>query len=77
MLNNFINEKINFKKCWNSKNWCKNKNILILGQGQSIKKYNNFLLNFVKKNKCFVLSLNINKHFNKKLIKYFVVSNEF
>ncbi len=76
MLNNFINEKINFKKCWNSKNWCKNKNILILGQGQSIKKYNNFLLNFVKKNKCFVLSLNINKHFNKKLIKYFVVSNE-
>ena len=37
MLNNFINEKINFKKCWNSKNWCRNRNILILGQGQSIK----------------------------------------
>ncbi len=76
MLNNFINEKINFKKCWNSKNWCKNKNILILGQGQSVKSNNSFLLRFIKKNKCNVLSLNINKYFNNSMINFYVVANE-
>ena len=76
MLNNFINEKINFKKCWDSKNWCKNRNILILGQGQSIKRNNSFLVKFIKKNKCKVLSLNINKYFNKNLINFFVVAHE-
>ena len=36
-LQNIVNDKLNFRNCWNAKEWC-NKNILILGQGNSIKK---------------------------------------
>ena len=33
----FVNYK-NFKGNWNANNWCFNKNLIILGQGPSLKK---------------------------------------
>ena len=75
-LQNIIEEKINFKSAWNASGWCKNKNILILGQGQSIKKNKNLITNFIKKNKCKVISLNINERIESKFINKYVACNE-
>lgn len=60
---------------WNAKNWCKNKNLLIVGKGEYIKKYKDELIYFIKKNKPIVVSLNFNKDISKKYIDYFIVSN--
>lgn len=75
-LQNILNDKLNFKKCWNGLEWCKNKNILILGQGNSIKKNYRKILDFIDKKKCQVLSLNINKTMKDKYIKYYLACNE-
>lgn len=75
-LQDLLNEKLKFKKCWNAKNWCRNENILILGQGKSIKNKYKKILKFIKNNKCIVLSLNINKVFPDKHINYYVACNE-
>lgn len=75
-LQNLLNENMNFKNCWNGLEWCKNKNILILGQGNSIKKHYNKILDFIDKKKCQVLSLNINKDMKDKYIKYYLACNE-
>ncbi len=75
-LQNIVNDKLNFRDCWNAKEWCNKKNILILGQGNSIKKNYNKIINFIKKKQCQVLSLNINKHINDKFIKYYLACNE-
>ena len=48
-LQNIVNDKLNFRDCWNAKEWCNKKNILILGQGNSIKKNYNKIINFIKK----------------------------
>ena len=74
MLKDLINEKTNGS--WNAKNWCKNKNILILGQGKSIKNDRNKILKLIKKNSCKVLSLNINKMIEEKYIDHFLACHE-
>ena len=58
-----------------SEDWAKENNVLIVGQGDSI--YNNLkkIEIFVKKNKCLVLSLNINKFLKNKFVDYYIASN--
>jgi len=65
-----------FLGTWNAKNWCKNKNILLLGQGDSIKKYKTDIEELIKYKKLKVISLNINEIINKKFITCYVASNE-
>lgn len=76
LLQDLLNEKIQFKKCWNAKNWCKNRNILILGQGKSIRKRVKDILKIIKNKNCIVLSLNINNTIPDKLINYYVACHE-
>ena len=74
MLKDLINKKVNGD--WNAKNWCKNKNILILGQGDSIKDNKNKILKLIKNQSCKVLSLNINKMIEEKYIDHFLACHE-
>ena len=70
-----IDNKIDHKIEALPKNWAKEKNVLIVGQGESIIKNLNYIKNFIKKNNCKVLSLNINKYLDKKFINFYVASN--
>ncbi len=58
---------------WNAKNWCLNRNILLLGQGKSLKSQNikNLIKKFIVINKPIVVSLNINNFVSKELIDYY------
>lgn len=71
-----INENITLKNNWNAKNWCNKQNVLILGQGKSVEAKKEKILSFIKKNKCKVISLNINKYLEKKFIDYYVACHE-
>jgi 4-hydroxy 2-oxovalerate aldolase len=69
--------KNNFKiKRWSAKNWCYNKKVLIIGQGDSVKKYSEEIISFIKLYKPITISLNINKIINHKFISKFIESNE-
>ena len=74
ILKDLINKKVNGN--WNAKNWCKNKNILILGQGNSLKDNKNKILKLIKNQSCKVLSLNINKMIEEKYIDHFLACHE-
>ena len=58
----------------NLKNWSKNSDVLILGNGPKLKFQKSTIEEFIKKNKTKVISLNINKIISYKLINYFVAS---
>ena len=71
-----INEKIILKNNWNAKNWCSQKNVLIVGQGKSVNTYKEKIFEFIKKNRCKVLSLNINSYLEKKFIDFYVACHK-
>ena len=73
----FIDNK-NIKGNWKVNNLFRNKNILLLGQGNSLSnKYNlNKIKNYILKSKCIVISININKFIPEYLVDYFISSNE-
>ena len=75
-LKELIQEKIDFKSAWNAKDWCKNKNILLLGAGSSITRNKEEISKFIKKRKCKVVSLNINEKLDRKFINFYVACNE-
>ncbi len=75
-LKDLINEKINLKNNWNAKNWCLNRNVLIVGQGASVRKNREKIIKFVKTKKCRVLALNINTMLENKIIDYYVACHE-
>ena len=66
--------KNNFKGSWNAKNWLLNKNLLIIGQGPSVKKKLEVekIKKFIIRNKPIVVSININKYFPKQFVDYYV-----
>ena len=53
---------------WAPQNDIKNKEVLILGNGPSVKKYNKAITNYIKKNKPYVIGFNIEKSVNENLI---------
>tara|TARA_Y100000389_G_C17447666_1_gene512623 strand:+ start:707 stop:2263 length:1557 start_codon:yes stop_codon:yes gene_type:complete len=63
------------KKVKLSKLWCSDRNILILGQGESVNLDKDKIIEFAKKNKCIVLSLNINRYIQKNLVNFYIVSD--
>jgi len=75
-LKELINDKVNLKNAWDARDWCLNKNVILLGQGQTIKIYSEDIKKFIRNKKCLVLSLNINKNLPNKFIDYYVASNE-
>ena len=76
-LKDFLSsKKINFKGKWNAKNWCKNKNVLLLGSGDTIKKYKFDIQELIKSKGFLTISLNINESINEKFISHYIASNE-
>ena len=74
-LDNYYNVKKQSSGDWNAKNWCKNKDVLIIGQGPSTKKYNKKICSFIKSKKIKTLCLNINKLIPENLVTYYVASH--
>ncbi len=76
-LKSAIYKKNQFKDNFNANNFFRNKNICILASGPSGYKFSRKVINYIKKNKPIVLSLNINQHIPKKYIDYYVSSYEY
>lgn len=73
----FINYK-KFKGNWDATNWCSNKNILILGQGPSLKNKQNIkkIEQHILETKSTVVAINLNKYISQHLVDYYVSANE-
>jgi len=73
----FINDK-KFKGSWDGRDWCNNKNILILGQGPSLKnkKIIENIKEFILKNKLTVVAINLNNYVPEYLIDFYVSASE-
>ncbi len=78
ILENSVASDKNFKGKWNAKNWCKNRYILILGQGDTLNTKENLLRvsKLLVEKKPIVLSLNINKAIPENYIDFYITSNE-
>jgi 4-hydroxy 2-oxovalerate aldolase len=74
-LTNFVSKKNINRSYWKPSGWCKGKNILLIGGGDSIKNFNNQIINFIKIKKPIVLSINIQKSINKNYINGYIASN--
>lgn len=75
-LTNLIETKEINKGTWNAKNWCLNKNLLILSQSRFTKNNKSKIINFIKENKCAIVSINLSSFFPEKFIDYYICSNE-
>ena len=76
-LKSAIYKKNKFKDNFNASNFFRNKHICILASGPSGNKLSKQVINFIKKNKPIVLSLNINQYIPEKYIDYYVSSYEY
>tara|TARA_B100001057_G_C22816420_1_gene937618 strand:+ start:304 stop:1920 length:1617 start_codon:yes stop_codon:yes gene_type:complete len=72
--NEIINPKL--KKLWNAKNFLKNENLLILGQGDSLKTNKNKIINYKKKYNCKIFSLNLNQYYKHDEVDYLIVTDK-
>ena len=66
----------NNKGSWNAKDWCCNKEVLILGSGDSLQVYQEGIAQYIEIYKPIVVSLNINHNFPEHLIDVYASSNE-
>ena len=76
---NIINNEIispNHKKLWNAKNFLKNKNLLILGQGESLKTSRSKIIKYKKKYNCKIFSLNLNQYYKHDEVDYVIVTDK-
>jgi 4-hydroxy 2-oxovalerate aldolase len=67
---------INNPGSWSAKDWCANKEVLILGSGASLQTYKQGIVQYIEINKPVVISLNIKHDFPKNMIDVYVSSNE-
>lgn len=63
------------KSIWSPESIIKDKNILIIGPGSSVKKNKNKIENFIKKNELFVIALNNSSGIDEKYINLRLVSH--
>ena len=77
-LDNFVKNqsKNNYIGNWNASNWCKNKEVLIVGSGPSIKRHHEGIIEYIKEYKPTVLSLNINNNIEQKFIDGYVIAKK-
>ncbi len=66
----------NNKGSWNAKNWCLDKEVLILGSGKSIQIYQEAIIQYIKLYKPLVISLNIQSKLPSKFIDIYTSSSE-
>jgi len=64
------------KGSWNAKNWCLNKEVLILGSGESLQTYQKDIIQYIKLYKPTVISINAGGGFPNKFIDIYLSSNE-
>ena len=78
LLEKLSRENKSYKGRWDATNWCLNKDILILGQGDTIKNKKNInkIKEYIYKFRPSVISININYNIPKELIDYYVSSSE-
>jgi 4-hydroxy 2-oxovalerate aldolase len=62
---------------WSAENYFKKKNILIIGAGQSIKKYLSEIKKFINTKSAIVVSLNINPYVPNSYIDYYVACHDY
>jgi len=67
---------INNKGSWNAKNWCIDKEVLILGSGEGQQIYKEDIIQYIKKYQPVVISINIQTKFPSELVDVYVSSNE-
>ena len=68
------NEKQN--GTWNAKNWCAGKDILLIGNGPSIKTHKKKILDFINNNQVLKLAINIQESIPNELIDGIVSANK-
>ncbi len=61
---------------WNAKDWCKDKEVLIIGNGPSCEKYKQDIELYIKRYKPLVLSLNIQMIISESLIDGYIAANQ-
>lgn len=66
----------NNKGQWNARNWCIDKEVMILGSGGGIRTYRNAILQYIKTYQPIVLSLNVKQDFPEEMINCYIASNE-
>ena len=67
-LNKYLlSDSSKFKKNWSADNFISKNQVLIIGGGESVKKYKNFIESYIKKNKPYVLFCNVNKYINNNI----------
>ena len=66
----------NNKGSWNAKNWCLDKEVLILGSGKSVQIYQEAIIQYIKLYKPLVISLNVQSKFPSKFIDIYTSSSE-
>ena len=76
-LKSAIYKNSEFKDNFNANNFFQNKKVCILASGPSGDKFSKKVINFIKKNKPIVISLNFNQYIPKKYIHYYVSSYEY
>ena len=67
---------INNQGSWSAKDWCANKEVLILGSGASLQTYKQGIVQYIKANKPIVISLNVKHDFPTNMIDVYASSNE-
>ena len=66
----------NHKGSWNAKNWCSGKDILLIGNGPSIKTHKNKILDFIKNNQVLKLAINIQELIPNEFIDGIISANK-
>ena len=64
------------KGSWNAKDWCLNKEVLILGSGKNLQTYQEGIVQYIETYKPIVISLNINNTLSRNVIDVYLTSSE-
>ncbi len=64
------------KGSWNAKDWCLNKEVLILGSGESLQIYQEGIIQYIEIYQPIVISLNVKHILSKDIIDVYLTSNE-
>ena len=67
---------ISNKGSWNAKNWCENKEVLILGSGTSLQTYKQGIIQYIESYRPVVVSINIKHDFPQGMIDMYASCNE-
>lgn len=73
LLNVLEEDELFVEGDWSPANWIKNKDVLVIAAGPTVKKYQDALINYVHKKNPFVLCLNCNTDFPNDIVDTYAV----